>query len=122
MGGDRWVLSHDKVFGVTMEESTEKFLGNESKKMIEMEISDMKLEKRTNGIVVLSHPELDYQVSPYLLGAAQFYLSSRFKDSYVYADPREGRPFIVRAKPFGERYTGCAMLVSPYIEDEDKRP
>ena len=98
-------------------EALEKQLGQ-----VELEVSEMRLEKRINGVVVLSHPELDYQVSPYLLGAAQCYFGSRYKDSHVYADPREGRPLVVRAKSFGERYSGCAMLVSPYIEDPDRRP
>jgi len=122
LGGDRWVLSQDKLVGVAMEESTEKFLGAGAKNTVELDVSEMRLEKRRDGAVVLSHPKLGYQVSPFFLGAAQLYLGARYRDSHVYADPREGRPFIVRAKPFGERYTGCAMLVSPYIEDEDKRP
>jgi len=117
-----FLMSEDRVIGIALEEWTESFMKTSRAEVLELQPQEMGVAKAPNGKIVLSHPRLSYFITPFYFGAAQGYIASRYKDSHVYASLDKPMPLIVRAKPLGERYKGCAIIIAFYDPKAKREP
>ncbi|MBD3189337.1 MAG: hypothetical protein GF308_01770 [Candidatus Heimdallarchaeota archaeon] len=77
---------------------------------------DNKGDKKKQTISLLTHPELEYQLSPRWLGIIQHYLDTNYGQSYIYAKTQEPAPFLVSSKMFKlNNEEGCLFVVAPAV-------
>jgi predicted transcriptional regulator len=84
---------------------------------------DKKENKKKQKISLLTHPKLQYQLSPKWLGIIQHYLETTYGKSYIYAKAQEPTPFLICSKKF-ERDNdedGCLFVIAPAVFDEKIR-
>jgi len=65
--------------------------------------------------LVVSHPNLEYYISPQMLGTAHQFLTTHFGEAYVFAVKKKPYPFLLRAAEMKKDYNGCAFIVAPLV-------
>jgi DNA-binding PadR family transcriptional regulator len=113
------ITDERKVIGVIAQEDCNKefFV---SYKPIRVEdfklcLKDCRKDEKKGKELVLSHRNLEYHLSPVLLGLVHQFLERNFGEVHVFAVKEKPRPFLFRATEMGRDYNGCAFIVAPYI-------
>jgi hypothetical protein len=70
---------------------------------------------KKSNLLVLSHPNLNYSITPDLFGAVYQYLERNYGEAFVFASIEKSGPFLFRAKDKGKDHNGCAFLVAPCV-------
>jgi len=138
-----WVEQFEEETGIKMQKDTLKFQGidliTDERKVIGLfaqedcrkeffkeyepiKVEDCKLciKKNEKGSkkcseLVVSHPHLEYYVSPQMLGIVHQFLENHFNQVHVFAAKKKPYPFLFRAAEMGKDYNGCAFIVAPVV-------
>lgn len=82
-----------------------------------------KEDKKKQTVSLLTHPNLQYQLSPKWLGIIQHYLDTNYGQSYIYAQKQGPAPFLVSSKMFktNNEEQGCLFVIAPAVFDEKRK-
>jgi hypothetical protein len=78
-------------------------------------LKDCRKEEKKSRELVLSHRDLEYHLSPALLGIVHEFLEKNFGEVHVFAVKEKPDPFLFRAAEIGKDYNGCAFIVAPCV-------
>jgi hypothetical protein len=75
-------------------------------------------KKQRKKISVLSHPEIDYYMSPKIYGIVQEYLETNYRDVLIYVNKNTPAPFIISSTKFSQWDNNCSFVVAPSVFEE----
>lgn len=108
-----------RVIGLLAQEdcSREFFREYEQLKLGECHLRIKKSEKETKKCteLLVGHPDIEYYISPQMLGVVHQFLSNNFKEAYAFVVKKKPHPFLFRAAEMGKDYNGCAFIVAPVV-------
>lgn len=94
-----------------------------------LDISDFRITKRsqkdddgkTEQSTLLTHPELNYEISPKWFGIIQDFLERNGRDVYFYAQTENPAPFLMRSSEMGAKVSGYSFVIAPSVFDKSQR-
>lgn len=138
-----WVEQFEEETGTKMQKGTSKFHGMELimderkvmgliaqedcsreffKEYEPLKVEDCKLcikESKKESVrckeLVVCHPDLEYYISPQMLGIVHQFLATHFNEVHVFAVKKKPYPFLLRAAEMKKDYNGCAFIVAPVV-------
>jgi hypothetical protein len=117
--GMELVTDERKVIGLIAEEECRKEFFNEyepiSVENCELRIKQSEKESEKCSELVVSHPDLEYYISPRLLGIVHQFLETHFNQVHIFAVKKKPYPFLFRAADITKNYSGCAFIVAPVV-------
>jgi DNA-binding HxlR family transcriptional regulator len=117
--GIELVSDERKVIGLISQEDCRKefFKEYEPLKVEDCKLCIKKSDKESKKCseLVVSHPGLEYYISPQLLGTVHQFLETHFNEVHVFAVKKKPYPFLLRATEMGKDYNGCAFIVAPVV-------
>jgi len=117
--GMELVTDERRVMGLFAQEDCHKefFKEYEPLKVEDCKLFVKKSEKEPKKCdeLVVSHPDLEYYISPQMLGIVHQFLENHFNEAHVFAVKKKPYPFLFRAAGLGKDYNGCAFIVAPLV-------
>lgn len=117
--GIELITDKRRVIGLLAQEdcSREFFKEYEPLKLEDCNLSINESEKKTDKCteLVVGHLDLEYYISPQMLGIIHQFLSNNFEEAYAFAVKKKPHPFLLRAAEMGKDYNGCAFIVAPIV-------
>jgi DNA-binding transcriptional ArsR family regulator len=117
--GIELITDERKVIGLIAQEDCRKEFFKEYEPI---KIEDCKLclkqsekEKKKCSELVVSHPDLEYYISPQMLGIVHQFLETHFNQVHVFAVKKKPYPFLFRSTEIRQDYKGCAFIVAPVV-------
>jgi hypothetical protein len=94
-----------------------------------LDISDFRITKRfqtdddgkIEQSILLSHPDLKYEISPKWFGIVQEFLERNGRGVHFYAQIKTPAPFLMRSNEMGAKESGYSFVIAPSVFDKSKR-
>ena len=113
------ITDEKRVIGIITQEDCSKdfFTPYESLRVEDFNLCLKACEKegKEGKVLVLSHPDLEYHLSPVMLGVVHQYLERNFGEAHILAVKEKPGPFLLRATEMRKDYNGCAFIVAPCV-------
>jgi len=117
--GIELITDEGKVIGLLAQEDCRRgfFKEYEPLKVEDCKLCIKKNEKESKKCneLVVSHPDLEYYISPQMLGIVHQFLETHFNEVHIFAVRKKLYPFLFRAAEMGKDYNGCAFIVAPVV-------
>lgn len=117
--GFELISDERRVVGlIAQEDCNQEFFKDYERLRVEnckLQVKHSEKEAQKCAELVVGHPDLEYHISPQLLGVVHEFLSAHFSEAHIYAVKKKPFPFLLRGAELRKDYDGCAFLVAPCV-------
>jgi hypothetical protein len=113
------IMDEKRIIGIVgLGDSTENFSSYET-----LELHDFKVTRKSyktekgviKEVILLTHPEIKYELSPRWFGTVQEYLERNYGNTFVYALKKNPAPFLIRSESIGKGPSSCSFVIAPSV-------